>query len=160
MKLYLLTIKINKNMKIVNIMVLLFLASISFAKAQTFPLDFETGKLIDTLFSNQLKQAGDSLPTTFTFFEDYKFSPDDSKILIQTQIEPLFSKSTKEFNYVWDVSKKVLKTVCADGKQSYVSFSPDSKKIAYIREGKLYKKDLETDAVQAVSYDGATGSIL
>ena len=43
MKLYLLTIKINKNMKIVNIMVLLFLASISFAKAQTFPLDFETG---------------------------------------------------------------------------------------------------------------------
>ena len=30
-------------MKIVNIMVLLFLASISFAKAQTFPLDFETG---------------------------------------------------------------------------------------------------------------------
>lgn len=120
-------------------------------------LDFETGKLVDTLFSNQIKQAGDSLPITFTFFEDYKFSPDDSKILIQTQIEPLFSKSTKEFNYVWDISKKMLKTVSADGKQNYATFSPDSKKIAYIREGNLYIKDLETDVVQAVSYDGALG---
>ncbi len=118
-------------------------------------LDFATGKLIDTVFSNQIVQAGDSLPTTFTFFEDYKFSPDDSKILIQTQIQPQFSSSTKEFNYVWDINKKVLTTVCADGKQSYVSFSPDSKKIAYIREGNLYIKDLETEAVQAVTYDGS-----
>lgn len=117
-------------------------------------LDFATGKLIDTIFTNQLKQAGDSLPTTFTFFEDYKFSPDDSKILIQTQIEPLFANSTKEFNYVWDINKKVLKVVCADGKQSYVSFSPDSKSIAYIREGNLYIKNLETDIVQAITYDG------
>ncbi len=71
-------------------------------------LDFATGKLIDTVFSNQIKQAGDSLPTTFTYFQDYKFSPDDSKILIQTQIDQLFAYSTKEFNYVWDISKKTL----------------------------------------------------
>lgn len=118
-------------------------------------LDFATGKMVDTVFSNQIKQAGDSLPITFTYFQDYKFSPDDSKILIQTQIDPLFAYSTKEFNYVWDINKKVLKTVCADGKQSYVSFSPDSKRIAYIREGNLYIKDLETDAVQPVTYDGS-----
>lgn len=51
-----------------------------------FSLDFETGRLVDTPFTNQIKQAGDSLPTTFTFFEDYEFSPDDSRILIKTQI--------------------------------------------------------------------------
>lgn len=117
-------------------------------------LDFATGKLIDTVFTNQIKQVGDSLPTTFTYFEDYQFSPDDSKILIQTQIESLFAQSTKEFNYVWDINKKILKVVCADGKQSYVTFSPDSKRIAYIREGNLYIKNLETDAVQAVTFDG------
>lgn len=125
-----------------------------------FSLDFETGKLIDTLFTNQIKQAGDSLPTTFTFFEDYEFSPNDSKILIKTQIEPLFNTSTKEFNYVWDIPKKVMKTVTAEGKQWYTSFSPDSKKLAYVREGNLFIKDLQTDMVQPITYDGAMGQNL
>jgi dipeptidyl-peptidase 4 len=125
-----------------------------------FSLDFETGKLIDTPFTNQIKQMGDTLPITFTFFEDYEFSPDDSKILIKTQIEPLFNTSTKEFNYIWDIGKKVMKTVTAEGKQYYSSFSPNSKKIAYVREGNLFIKDLQTDIVQPVTYDGAMGQNL
>lgn len=125
-----------------------------------FTLDFETGKIIDTAFTNQIKQANDSLPITFTFFEDYEFSPDDSKILIKTQIEPLFNASTKEFNYVWDIPKKVMKVVTAEGKQWYTSFSPDSKKIAYVREGNLFIKNLENDALQPVTYDGAMGQNL
>ena len=125
-----------------------------------FTLDFETGKLIDTVFTNQVKQLNDSLPITFTFFEDYTFSPDDSKILIKTQIEPLFSNSTKEFNYVWDIPKKVMKVVTAEGKQWYTSFSPDSKKIAYVRDGNLFIKNLESDALQPVTYDGLMGQTL
>ncbi len=125
-----------------------------------FSLDFETGKLIDTVFTNQIKQANDSLPITFTFFEDYEFSPDDTKILIKTQIEPLFNTSTKEFNYVWDIPKKVMKTVTAEGKQWYTSFSPDSKKIAYVRDGNLFIKDLQTDALQPITFDGAMGQNL
>lgn len=125
-----------------------------------FTLDFETGKIIDTAFTNQIKQVNDSLPITFTFFEDYEFAPDDSKILIKTQIEPLFNSSTKEFNYVWDIPKKVMKVVTAEGKQWYTSFSPDSKKIAYVREGNLFIKNLENDALQPVTYDGAMGQNL
>jgi dipeptidyl-peptidase 4 len=125
-----------------------------------FSLDFETGKIIDTPFTNQIKQSGDTSPITFTFFEDYEFSPDDSKILIKTQIEPLFNTSTKEFNYVWDIPKKVMKTVSAEGKQWYSSFSPDSKKLAYVREGNLFIKDLQTDMVQPVTFDGAMGQNL
>ena len=120
-----------------------------------FSLDFETGRLIDTVFSNQVKQADDSLPLTFAFFEDYDFSPDDSKILIKTQIEPLFNTSTKEFNFVWDITKKVLRPVTAEGKQCYTSFSPDSKKLAYVREGNLFVKDLQTDMVQPITFDGS-----
>jgi dipeptidyl-peptidase-4 len=125
-----------------------------------FSLDFETGKLIDTLFTNQIKKAGDTLPITFTFFEDYAFSPDDSKILIKTQIEPLFNTSTKEFNYIWDIPKKMMKTVTAEGKQWYTSFSPDSKNVAYVREGNLFVKNLQTDNVQPVTYDGLMGQNL
>jgi dipeptidyl-peptidase 4 len=123
-------------------------------------LDFETGRLSDTIFSNQIKSAGTSLPVTFTFFEDFAFSPDDSKILIQTQIERLMYTSTREFNYIWDRATKTLKPVSAEGKQSYVSFSPDSKKIAYVREGNLFVKNLATDEVTPITLDGVPGKIL
>ncbi len=125
-----------------------------------FTLDFETQKTIDTVFSNQIKQANDTTPITFTYFEDYEFSPDDSKILIKTQIEKLFNNSTKNFGYIWDVNKKTLNTVTADGKQWYSTFSPDSKKIAYIREGNIYIKTLATQGVQQVNFDGQMGQTM
>jgi dipeptidyl-peptidase 4 len=123
-------------------------------------LDFETGHLVDTIFSNQVKTGKDSLPITFTFFEDFEFSPDDSKILIRTQIEPLFYNSTKEFNFIWDRVNRTLKPVSADGKQSYVSFSPDSKRLSFIRDGNLYVRDLTTDQVTAVTADGSPAKFL
>jgi dipeptidyl-peptidase 4 len=123
-------------------------------------LDFETAKIVDTVFSNQIKTATDSLPITFTYFEDFDFSPDDNKILIKTQIEPLFRISTKEFCYVWDIQKKSLKTISGDGKQNYLSFSPDSKSIAFVRDGNLYVKNLDTDALQPITFDGALGQNL
>ncbi len=115
---------------------------------------FAFPKLFEPIFSNQVRSDKDSLPVTFTFFEDFAFSPDDKQILIQTQIEPLFYSSTKEANYIWDRVSKTLKPVSSDGKQSYVSFSPDSKRIAFIREGNLYLKDLSNDQVTPVTMDG------
>jgi dipeptidyl-peptidase 4 len=127
-------------------------------KQEIRTLDFATGKLPDSIFSNQVMK--DTSAITFTFFQDFALSPDDSRILIKTEIEPLYRSSTKEFNFVWDRNKGQLKPVSADGKQSYVNFSPDSKKIAFVRDGNLYVKDLESDAVTAVSFDGAMGQLL
>jgi len=123
-------------------------------------LDFETGRLVDTIFSNQIKTDKDSLPITFTFFEDFDFSPDDSKILIKTQIEPVFDNSTKESNFIWDRIKRTLKPVSADGKQSYAIFSPDSKRLAFIRDGNLYVRELSTDQTLQITSDGAQGKFL
>ncbi|MFT3933228.1 MAG: DPP IV N-terminal domain-containing protein [Chitinophagaceae bacterium] len=123
-------------------------------------LDFETGRLADTVFSNQIKTDKDSLPITFTFFEDFEFSHNDSKLLIKTQIEPLYYNSTKEFNFIWDRLKRTLKPVSADGKQSYASFSPDDKKLAFIRDGNLYVRDLNTDQLYPITSDGSPGKYL
>ncbi|TAH04409.1 MAG: alpha/beta fold hydrolase [Sphingobacteriales bacterium] len=123
-------------------------------------LDFATGKLIDTIFTNQIRNEKDSSLVTFAFFEDFEMAPDDSKILIQTQIESLFYNSTRQFNYIWDRATTTLKPVSADGKQSYVSFSPDSKKIAFVREGNLFVKYLNNDQVIAITADGSAGKVL
>lgn len=123
-------------------------------------LDFNTTRIVDTLFSNQIKGESDSLPTTFTYFQDFDFSPDDSKILIRTQIEPLYSLSETSFNYVWDINKKVLRVVSANGKQSYPSFSPDSRQLAYIIQGNIFLMDLEKNRTEPVTIDGMPGQFL
>ncbi len=123
-------------------------------------LDMESGKVVDTIFTNQIKSGSDSIPITFTYFDDYEFSPDDGKILIKTQTEPLFRTSTKEFCYVWDIAKRTLKVISGDGKQNYAGFSPDSKQLAFVREGNLYVRNLETDALQTITFDGAPGQNL
>lgn len=123
-------------------------------------LDFNTARIVDTLFSNQIKRDTDSLPITFTYFQDFGFSPDDSKILIRTQIEPFYSFSEKSFNYVWDTNKKILRVVSANGKQLYPSFSPDSKRLAYVLDANLYIMDMEKNTTIPVTVDGSAEQFL
>ena len=123
-------------------------------------LDFNTTRIVDTLFSNQIKRDTDSLPTTFTYFQDFGFSPDDSKILIQTQIEPFNMLSEKSFNYIWDTQKKILRVVSANGKQLYPSFSPDSKLLSYVLDGNLYLMNIDKNETTPITVDGAPGQFL
>jgi dipeptidyl-peptidase 4 len=123
-------------------------------------LDFNTTRIVDTLFSNQIKRDTDSLPTTFTYFQDFAFSPDDGKILIQTQIEAVNTISQKAFNYIWDANKKTLRVVSANGKQMYPEFSPDSRFLSYVLDGNLYIMDIDKNTTMPVSVDGAPGQFL
>lgn len=123
-------------------------------------LDFNTARIVDTLFSNQIKRDSDSLATTFTYFQDFRFSPDDSKLLIQTQIEPYNNISQKAFNYVWDTDKKILNVVSANGKQLCPSFSPDSKYLSYVLDGNLYLLDIAKNTTIPVTVDGAPGEFM
>lgn len=123
-------------------------------------LDFNTTRIVDTLFSNQIKRDTDSLPTTFTYFQNFGFSPDDSKILIQTQIEPFNLLSEKAFNYVWDTQKKILRVVSANGKQLYPTFSPDSKFLSYVLDGNLYLMDIDKNATIPITVDGSPAQFL
>lgn len=123
-------------------------------------LDMVTGKIIDTIFTNQTKVADVETPTTFAFFEDFSFSPDDSKILIKTEKQAIYKTSHKEFAYIWDDVKKTLKPVSTDGKISHAEFNNTGKYLSYIRDANLYLKNTETDKTIAITSDGNYGSII
>ncbi len=123
-------------------------------------LDMVTGKIIDTLFTNQTKVDAGETPITFTFFEDFTFSPDDNSILIRSEKQIMYHTSHKEFVFVWDDIKKTLKPLSTDGKVSAATFSPNSKSISFIRDANLYIKNLETEKVTLVTTDGVQGAII
>jgi dipeptidyl-peptidase-4 len=123
-------------------------------------LDMVTGKIIDTLFTNQTKVDENGSPTTFAFFEDFEFAPDDQKILIKTERQSMYHHSYKEFAYLWNNLKKTLKPVSTDGKISCAGFNKNGTYLSYIREANLYIRNLETDKTTAVTTDGEPGSII
>jgi dipeptidyl-peptidase-4 len=119
---------------------------------------FSTGKSMDTLlnFNALLKISGND---KFSF-TDYNFSKDESKILLTTASETIYRHSSKANYYVYDRKAKTLKAVSPGGKQMYATFSPDGKRVAFVRDNNLFLKNLSTDLEVAVTTDGKKNEII
>ena len=92
-------------------------------------------------------------------FQDFRFSEDESKILLSTEMEPIFRRSSKEIFYVYDVNTKSLQKV-SDQKVQEASFSPDATKVAYVFENNIYILDLKSGNRTQVTEDGVVNSII
>lgn len=92
--------------------------------------------------------------------QKFSLSSDEKKILIGTATEAIYRRSSTETNYIYDRATQSLKLVSAGGKQMHASFSPDGKKVGFVRENNLYWVDLTTGAEKAVTTSGKTNAII
>ncbi len=92
--------------------------------------------------------------------DDYTFSKDESKILIKTETEAIYRRSTRANFFVWDKSNNTLTTVEKEGKQRYTSFSDDATKVAFVRGNDMYYKDLASGKITRITSDGKSNSII
>ena len=92
--------------------------------------------------------------------QQFALSDDEQKILIETESEPIYRRSSKETNYVFDRTTKVLKPLSNKGKQSHASFSPDGNYVAFVRENNVYLVDLKTGLEKAVTTTGVINKII
>ncbi|SFB95928.1 dipeptidyl-peptidase-4 [Flexibacter flexilis DSM 6793] len=120
--------------------------------------DIATGKALETLVkAADLVPEGQSKPIDI---DEYTFSADENKVLISTASEPLYRRSSKEENYVYDLKTKKLQKLSAGGKQSYATFSPDGSKVAFVRSNNVFWVDLATGKEQAVTTNGEFNNII
>ena len=92
-------------------------------------------------------------------FSSYTFSKDESKILLATEVEPIFRHSTLGIYYVYDIaSKKNIRI--SDKKIQEPSLSPDGAKVAYVLNNNLYIYDLRSQNTQQVTTDGERNKII
>ncbi len=93
------------------------------------------------------------------YFETYAFNSNETKLILGVDIEPIYRRSTKGIYYVYDLTTKLLKLV----DEEHIlepTFSPDGKKIAYAKNNNIYVKNLETNKVLQITFDGKKNEII
>lgn len=92
-------------------------------------------------------------------FQSFKFSEDENKILLSTEVEPIYRRSSRDIVYVYDVKSKDLMKVSEDKVQE-ATFSPDNSKLAYVFDNNIYILDLDSKEKTQVTQDGEINSVI
>ena len=92
-------------------------------------------------------------------FSDYTFSKDESKIVLATEVESIFRRSTLGIFYVYDTKNKSLVKI-SEEKIQEPTLSPDGKKVAYGLHNNLFVKDFESNQTTQFTFDGEKNKII
>ena len=99
--------------------------------------------------------------------DDYLISPDGRKLLIQTASKPIYRHSLTAVFYVFDIASGSSTPLSAHGRQQVPVWSPDSRRIAFVRDNDIWLSTIEpTDGglkasnEQRVTADGLFNHIL
>ena len=117
---------------------------------------FKTGKEVATIFD--VSTARDC---TLRSFDDYIMSPDENRILIQTETKPIYRRSFTAVHYIFNVRNNTLKALSDGGPQQVPLFSPDGTQIAFVRNNNIYLvKLLFGNSESQVTEDGKYNEVL
>lgn len=95
------------------------------------------------------------------YIQDYQFSADETKLLLKTDVEQIWRRSTRENYYVHDLETGETRKLTRSGeKQQYAQLSPTGDKAAYVRNNNLFMVNLETDEETQITYDGEFNKVI
>lgn len=120
-------------------------------KASIDRYDYQTLKKVETIVSS------DDLNSIL--FESYTFSDDESKLLLATEIEPVYRRSRLGIYYVYDIDSKSIAKI-SDNKIQAPALSPDGKRVAYVFENNMYLYNVVTNSTEQLTHDGAKNKII
>lgn len=115
--------------------------------------DFTTGDFIETIFDASQVNGIEG-------FDAYSFNADESKILLQTDREPIYRRSSKANYFIYDRASKSLTKLHDGSKQMFATLSPDDTKIAFVSDNNLFYKDLNSGKIVQVTKNGAYNQVI
>lgn len=117
-----------------------------------------TGDYEVLVASSDLQVEGRQRPVAI---QGYQFSADEKKVLIKTDIERIWRRSTRENYFVYDLeSGKTRKLTQSNQKQQYSQLSPSGNKAAFVQDNDLYLVNLVTGEEKAITTDGKFNYII
>ncbi len=120
--------------------------------------DITTGEAVDTLVNGrQLVPEDEPLALSY---QKYAFSSDGDKVLLATEYEPIYRRSSRAYYYVYDRDDGSFRALADGGKQSYATFSPDGSKVAFVRNNNLFYVTLSNGSVTQITTDGKKNKLI
>ncbi len=113
---------------------------------------YKTGEATDTILKITDLKLED--------FSDYHFSADESKLLLETNVQSIYRHSYTAENYIYDINTKKLSPLSDKKEQQLATFSPEGSKVAFAYQNNIYIKDLNDGKETQVSIDGKKNHIL
>ena len=130
---------------------------------QVVQYDLKTGNRTDVLVDGSELQEGIDAGGDFNFtgeIDNYTFSTDESKILLSSESEQLFRRSSQSFFYVYDRKTKALTPVFAEKKHRLATLDPTGKRVAFVVDNNIWIKELSDGKMTQVTTDGETNKII
>lgn len=116
-------------------------------------VDPRTGQRTRLIDGATLVPEGQSRPIEI---EGYEWSPDGSKLLIYTNAQRVWRLPTKGTYYVYELATRRLTPLSrAEGWQQFAEFSPDGRKVGFVRNNDIFVVDLATGAETRLTHDGS-----
>ena len=121
--------------------------------------DPETGKRDVLISARLLVPPGETAPLSI---DDYQWSKSGGLLLIFTNTKRVWRQNTRGDYWVLDIGSRMLKQIGGDAKPStlmFAKFSPDGKKVGYVRENNIYVEDLIGGEITQLTDDGSEHTI-
>ncbi len=123
--------------------------------SQIVKYSYKTGNEVAVVFD--IKEIKDAPIKTFS---DYLFSPDETKVMLTTDIQPIYRHSFTASYYVWNFVTEEFKPLSEKGAQQVATFSPDGDRVAFVRNNNIFIKSLKFGTENQVTYDGEKNKII
>ena len=122
-------------------------------RTDLYQVDAASGTRQLLVSGTQLIPPGESQAVAI---DSYAFSSDNSKLLIATNRQRIWRRSSKAIYYAWDFAASVLTPVSTHpGYQQYAKFSPDANRVAFVRDNNIFVTELATGEEKALTQDGS-----
>ncbi len=118
--------------------------------------NFKDGEIVDTLFNAATARGFDKKS-----IDGYQFSPDESRILLQTSTVGIYRNSFTAEHYIFSRKNNKAVPLSENGAQQVPKFSPDGTMIAFVRNNNIFLVKLLFDNSESqITDDGAAGKII
>lgn len=128
-------------------------AQISQDGKQVVAYSFKTGRQTRVVFD-----IADTKGEKISEFDDYEMTADGKFLLIETNRKGIYRRSFTADYYIYNVGNKSLKKLSENGAEQIPTFSPDGKKIAFVRKNNIFIVD--KDGEHQITADGEVNKVI
>lgn len=92
--------------------------------------------------------------------QGYNFNKEETQVLLLSGVQYIYRRSFTAKYHVYDFASKTAKPLSSKGDQSYATFSPDGKMVAFTRDNNLFYVRLDNMVEYNLTDDGKKNAII